>query len=395
MWNAINGTRVVSVLLLGLVGLAVVACAKAETVDNSDVTPEPLTSFFIEARIQTDADESESPFPPDGPLTSTLRWWFEAPDRFRWETESSANPYLSTASLAVSDGDRWTSYDATLNRYQSSPAVQYPDSVVPTPSLGILIGPLRGGSVAEWIKGMRVDQPRFDAKLLRDEELLGRRVGVYEFSPVGVYLDTEGTIAAGSTGRIWIDESIGFILKYESPDHDNVTAKVTNLVVNQEIDEERFAFVAPAGAVEAESSTSSITLSGGVGEDGRPGTPLGLLEIGYVPPEFVGATQGGSSTGQSMGIVNRAENTWVSANGHALRVRQFISVPGLPGAYVSDEQALSTAAVNGPYNVLRSEDETMISLAWQDGDIAVIVDGIGLDLSELINVASMTLPAEG
>lgn len=403
MWNVPGARKVAMTLIVSASSISIVACGGSETlvVLNAD-SPEPLTpltSFYIEARIELtpgDAQAASSVFSSDGPVITDLRWWFEAPGRFRRESLALEPPYLTDSSFIVSDGSTWLSYYSNLNRYQSAPAIQFPEGTVPAPLSGVIIGPLPGGSVEAWLEGIRRASPRFDARLIRVDELLDHRVGVYEFSDVGVLLDTEGTVAVGSVGRIWVDQSSGFVLKYESPadaGRERVIAEVTELVLNSDIEDDRFTFEPPLGAIEVVSSGGPIVLGGSTGGPGAI-TDTGLLQIGRVPTDLIGSAALMGSGSSSMGTVETAENTWTESGGRALRIRQKMRVSGLPEIYMGGEQVSSSAATHGSsYFVLRSDDEEMTTLAWQNGDVTVVMDGLSMELNELMRVAdSMILP---
>ncbi len=383
-----RGTRLA---LLSAVLLAVVACADSPAETAVPQTPESPTSFYIEAQVSVDVDDTASPFPPEAPIISTLKWWFKSPDRFRSEIDTVQPARHVGSSLVVTESNSWISYDANLNRYESSPQPAFPEGILPAPITSVPLGPIRGGTIENWIRLNRQTAPRFDAELLRVEKFLGRETGVYEFSDVGALLSEEGTIASGSTGRLWLDTSTGLVLRFEGADNTGITAEVTLLDINPVLDDEIFVFRAPVGAVQSFRSASSLSVRGGisVGEGSNP--PEGLLEIRRLPQAFQSAVMESSSTSNSMGIAAGAENMWALGDGSAIRISQKVRKTGLPDGFVTGEMIVSSATQTDGYHITRSEDESWIRLAWQDGDVTVVVEGVGVPLQELLRTADLIL----
>ncbi len=397
MWTSLRDVPSKHVLLVGIIAFIATACSGASEPARETPSPEPVNSFYLEARFEIADDEADHPFPPDGPAIYNFKWWFESPDRFRREVETVGPPHLSRSSLNVSADDRWISFDANLNRFLSTPAPESTDS--PPPS-SAMIGPLSSASIEDWIALNRERLPHFDARLLRTDEMLGREVKVYEFSDVGALLDEEGMLAASSTGRIWIHESTGFVLKYEGADSYRAIAEVTRLELNRPIDPNRFTFSAPDDAIEVRGDGGHPSIIGktGVGEDADP--PPGLLAIRWLPPAFHEASSERISTESGMDIVSRYENSWLLTDGRALRVRQLVRTAGLPTEFITGETTISSSTQHYGYYVSRSEEDDWIRLAWQDVGVTVTVEGIGIELAELTRVADGVLrpwvtPPEG
>lgn len=147
MWNLLRRVRTAPGALAISIALIAVACSSDSVALPDTPAPEPVTSFYIEARIQVDADEPGSPFPPDGPAVSNFRWWSESPDLFRQEIETVLPLHLAGTSMIVTEDDQWVSFDSNLNRYRSSPAPTFPEGTVPAPISSVLIGPLRGQTI--------------------------------------------------------------------------------------------------------------------------------------------------------------------------------------------------------------------------------------------------------
>jgi outer membrane lipoprotein-sorting protein len=382
---------IASGLSASLLAIAAVSCGSDDGTGAAPAaTPEVVDSFYIEARVEaysTSQPQSESLFPADDGAVSELRWWSESPDRFRWETETSEPAFISGSSVIISDGEGWTIFDANSNTFQVTPVSDFPGGAIPAPPTGFVIGPIPGGSVEVWAGRLVAASPDFALALEGTEEMLGREVSRYQFSPTGSKSSEGGEVTTSDSGRIWVDESTGMALKFElagGEERNSTVAEVTRLDVNPDIPAERFTFRAPEGATEVEQADGSVIVQGG---SGGGYFPEGFLQVGYVPGGMV-STSGSSSRGFSG--YERAEATWRSLTGGAtaLRVRQKVRATGIPDAYVSDlALGSSAAAPDLVYYQQPSDGGDLVTLAWQDGDITVTLEGIGLGVDELMKIA--------
>lgn len=371
--------RRISAAALILVIGSVIACGSTETVAPGDTTPEPTTSFYIKARVEIVDDASDdrpSPFPPDGPAVYDLQWWSEGLDLYRQDVTLTEPPFLSTRSLVIGTADRWVSYDANLNYYQSR-LRSSPGAGPAYPLSSALIGPVPLGSIEDWTARTQQSNPDFQMTLVGVTEILGREVDVYEFGSMDTQSNFDGTNKGSAVSRIWFDKQSGLLLKYESaeePGRQQITAEVTSLEVNPELDAATFVFNPPEGSVELQSQSST-----------------GLLNQPFVISDLVPV---GGSKWESVGGLERSENLWSGPNDRALRIRQKVRSTGLPEFYKSGERVdSSTSTHGGPYYLTRSGDPDMLTLAWQNRNITVVMDSFGLDRNELVHIAAlMTWP---
>lgn len=240
-----------------------------------------------------------------------------------------------------------------------------------------------GGDFDTWAESMRQNSPRFDFQFVRVDEILGRAADMYEFSDVGALLNEEGTVATGAVARMWIDQQTGMVLRYESSPvvgGQLVTAEMTVLELNPEIEESLFTFMPPEDAQEVQASHEPITVVAG---SGNPDSQL--LELAFVTGDLRLTS---SSTSASTSGTERSEGTWTGSDGRTLRVRQFLRLNGFPAGLITGEAVNSPEAPHeSPYYVSRSPEHGLISLAWQYNDVTVMMDGIGIELDELISIA--------
>ncbi len=387
MLQAVTLRSIVITALLGATFSIMTACGSAAVINTDEITPNPPRAYYLEATIEVAASEPEngpSLFPSDGPVLSTLKLWAGDGAEFRQEIVTKSPAYLSGQNLSVSDGSETFQYDSNLNQYRRSTAL--PGGMAPISFSSVLIGPIPGGTLNNWTASLKQSTPRFEIRLVRSEDLLGRRVGLYEFSDVGALLDAEGTIATGSTGRLWLDHETGFVLRYESsPIGQSVVAEVTRLDIEPDIGPELFVFDPPEGA-ERLVDNDPIPIQGSDSQST-------LLEVAFVMDDLR-RTSGSSST--SNGLITQSEGIWEGLNGRQLRIRQFLRPNGLP-AGLESEEVMTAPHAPAPhanlYHVTRSPESGLTSLAWQFDDVTVIMDGIGIELDELLQIANSIQPA--
>lgn len=378
--------------VIGCLFVLAIACGSDGPADSVVIAAQPPETYYFEARIEAFPNEqasNQSPFPADEPSISELHVWVAPGGKFRQESTTSSPAHLSRRTVLVSNGTVAFSYDSSSNRYQRSEPL--PEGVTPLSYSSVLLGLIPGGEFNSWVSRLKENHPPFDARLIGEEVILGRRVDLYELLNVGSLVDESGNVTATGMSRIWVDRQTDMVLKYESGpigrSGQSVVALMTKLDIDPEVDDAVFVFNPPSGAVEVDAPSGPVTVT-----VGGPNSSSELLEVGFVIGDLM---QTSSSTSTSTQLVTSKEGVWEGHSGRKLQVRQFFRADGLPATLVSEEVVIDPEAPHGsPYYVTRSPEEGLISLAWQYGDVTVQMDGIRITLDELVRIANSIGPSD-
>ncbi len=251
--------------LLAVVVLAILAGVLLLSGGGDDGSA--LRSYYFQAHLDV-----QSQGMVDESVLDTVRGWWQSPDRWRWDIFDSAHPDQATVMLP--DGDRVLEYDGKTNTYYyiESPSGFYgggPDNGPPVLPASVNIGPVAGGDVDVFLAAEQASG--FAWRQVGGEDVLGHQTRVIEL-----------TSPSGGTSKLWVDDDLGLVLRYELTDpQQSVHVEMTELQVNQAIDHSVFQFQPPADAVEVQ-QTGQSSGSGSSGPGGLA-VPDGFLQPAYVP----------------------------------------------------------------------------------------------------------------
>lgn len=347
-----------------------------------------LESYYFEARI--DVDETE---PND--VLNTLQGWYEAPDRWRWEISTTDPARAHETVVYAADGTKVWFYEGRTNTVEVHDTETYyagmPPEMrgLPNPvGMSVLIGPV----------------PQLDAVLtaMGEEQ---KELGWETVAGVDARVLEMATDDWSLT--LWIHPEMPFILKSQTrssrePTTDGlgphvatvepagmseVRAEVTQLVLNQAIEAERFSFQMPPGAREVEGSTPQ----GAVHSRGSTSTgsqqldvPDGFLRPAYLPNEYIVT---GSGSGQSNVGTFRTENRLHLGGGREADTPYLVIQQNWRAGGLAESQRIGQpidiAGSQGYYEA--SGDETR--LTWARDEIIVVLRADALPLDELIRIA--------
>jgi outer membrane lipoprotein-sorting protein len=354
-------------VLFGL--LAVVALIAAHA--SPDRERAALMSYYFEARIESGQEDD---------VLDTLRGWYHAPDRWRFEFGDS-NPERALAGGAyVSDGENVWFYSSETNTYSRQSTADYYANYPPElrgaplfPSLSILIGPLPGGRDA-----FLSDSGTYGWTVLERSEggvIAGRET---EFVRLGVQ---------GGEMHLWLDRQYSFVLRYVVPGGgsmaDRLTVEVAGVSFDQHVDEGRLVFAAPEGSREvALSSGGSSSGSGSAGPHSSDiQAPAGFLTPGYVPGSYVTQMTESSYAGAGDIATRHLARLEAGEDGYLEIEQQFRA-----GGLAESQRTGDSVSIGGVQGYDQSAGG-VTRLVWANGDVVVRLSSDSLPFDELTRIA--------
>jgi DNA-binding CsgD family transcriptional regulator len=391
------------------VGVVVVlALSQGDDSARSGVPP-----FYLEATVSF-VDNSESigtniagAAPPPSAVErreETLRWWSRDRDHARFEVETTSPAIDSGTKTIVVDGTNQWVFGDTTNSYEKSPMAEVPAEIKVRPfTLGIFDGPwpLPATTIEEVLGQVRgFSQGEGHAAIVGHETILGRDTTIIEFGPTASRGSNAGATPNGrsaipgappappamehyGTGRIYLDVERMFILGYETEgDGQEIQVRVTKLVYDTDVPDDRVRFKPPAGAIEVQRDGSSSSGSGSSALGGGPGgliVPTGFFRPAYVPAGYEvsrTASDGPGAEAPSFDL------TLQDADGHRLGIQQRMRQNGLPASLTKGEKT----TVHGSTAYFATDSGTT-TLAWFERGLAVLVTSDSVSRAELLRVA--------
>jgi outer membrane lipoprotein-sorting protein len=373
--------------------------------DNADAT-----GFYAEITVEVEP-QADDPLARIGAATEgggSIRWWYEAPDRWRWEIETDGPTLDAGTLLTVSDGEALWTYDDRLDMYQRTELYATPNSFILLPTSSAPVGPANAESVEAFMKQWRERGSDMDVRLGGEETVLGRRTQIVEIRPAWrsgsssaatapaageeAAASTEGPESSGGVIRIFIDPERMFIMRWAVDGEgggQSYSAEITALEYGEPIDETLFVFEPPPGAREASTPASGggcRTTLGGPGFS----VPKGFLRPLYVPQGFNSSGSGAQSGADGCELVATWSLLEDGDDGYVL-LRQRRRPDGIPAALRTGERV----KVNGR-DGFASQDAGVIQVVWADGEIVAQLTSNALSPAELLLTAqSAELVATG
>ena len=352
-----------------------------------------IESYYFEARIEADEDD----------VLNTMRAWYSKPERWRFEFGDFAAGIPEEGTLMLSDGEDVWVYNAETNTYSRQAIDSYFAGVPPEMRglflpTSLLIGPfpfgpemLQQGLTGDWRLEEQADGPM----------IAGRPTTLYRYSvPSGVANDDPASPSDGAQEpergdlSLWVDRDYPFVLRYEAnnPGSSNahLLVEITELTLNEPVDVSRFQFDAPEAALEEAGPADALSGSVGSGRSGPLGgsawefrAPEGFFTPTYFPEGFslVSEEQSSSSLDQSRTVHHLVRLE--SGSGDFLEVEQRYRAGGM----AESQRRGDPLDVAGRQGYVRTQGGDT-TLAWDDGDVVVMLRTDHLSLDELVRVGA-------
>jgi len=357
--------------------------------------------FYAEVAVHVEPrdDDPLAHIDPD-PGTSVVRWWYAAePQRWRWEFEGIGPRLDAGMRVMVFDGDSSWGYDDRSRTYSRQDAMALPDGVVLSPSFSAPVGPANAADVDAFIEQWRERGGGVEVRRTGEDTVLGRAVEIVEIRPAWHSSsgsatapnagtppstpDTASTETSGGVVRVAIDPERMFVMRWAVDGEgggQSYRAEIVALDYGASIDASRFVFDPPPDASEVPDEAGSCSSSSG--SLGGPGVsvPPGFLVPAYVPAGFR-STGSGSEGGSGCALAA----TWVlleADDGSYLLLRQRVR-HALPESMLAWEPVTLDGGKG-----YRDATDRMERLAWQQGEVAILLESDVLSIEELARVAN-------
>ncbi len=366
--------------------------------DDSSVAA-PVPPFVLEATytvIDRSSTTGTSPTEPGETKISTLRWWYQSNEQYRWEIENAAASFV-----IVADGTELWGSDDLLKTYQRSPLpTDSPNDLVLYPPVSLFLGPAPADSVEELMETIRGSETDFSYERIGTERVLGRTVTVVRYRPMSRSSGSDGVATSDGFGQLWIDESDMTILRFDGESEGQTfSSVVTRYDTGVRHKAETFRFEPPPGArdTSAEGSgvgpsaggTTSSSGSIGGGADGGGAlsmtVPAGFLRPTYLPAGYHTAATEAESRDSGAEVASFAITFGPGedeANFPAFTITEAVRPGGLTDAQKVGEP-LSVRGTDG-YQAVNGETTT---LTWAERGHVVAITATGLPLAEVLAVA--------
>jgi outer membrane lipoprotein-sorting protein len=373
--SLLRDRRVVFIALVVVVGAVVAGGICLLSRDRgSEEESNGLTSYEFEARVEVETDRNEA-----DDVLDTVRGWYVAKDRWRWEFSNSDPGRVEEGSIQVSDGKSVWWYDRPTNTYYRQDLEEYRASLPPElgegPTLLFLSLPI--GPVPPRLAAVFAGDP------IGREEVAGR--------PAQILQSTRADPGREGTTTVWLDEEFPFILKFSAMDAagiNSATAEAVSLSFNDRLEGDLFRFEVPPGAKEVQAPPADPLLSTGVFSSTSshigPGTnfsvPAGFLRPGYVPAGF---NARGTSTSGGQSATTFVSLRFETGAGGYLVLEQQIRAGGLAESHKQGRQ-VDVAGGTG-YETNAGAERRLV---WAHGDMVLKLLSDVLPLQELLRIAA-------
>lgn len=368
------------------------ACTTEATATDADYYAE------IVVHVEPRDDEPLGRIEPDAG-TTVVRWWYTAdPARWRWEFEATGPRLDAGTHLIVFDGEAAWSYDDRSRTYSRQEAMALPEGMVPSPSFNAPVGPAHAVDVDAFVDQWRARSRDGEVRRAGAGTVLGWAVEIVEIRPawrsrsggatapdVGAPSgppDAARTATSGGVVRVAIDPERMFVMRWEVDGEgggQSYRAEVVALEYGVSIDAERFVFDPPPDASEVPGAEGWCSSAGSA--VGGPGVtvPAGFLAPAYVPAGFRSVASGSES---GAGCTTTA--IWVLLEGDgggSLSIQQRVR------RELPDSLRAWEAVALGDRRGYREARDGIERLAWQQGELAVLLSSDVLSVEELLRVA--------
>ncbi len=362
------------------------------------------TGFYAEITVEVEP-EADDPLARIGAATrggGSIRWWYAAPDHWRWEIETTGPSIDAGTLLTGSDGNTQWGYDDRSNVYRAEEAYVLPDGLVLSPTFSAPVGPANAESIEAFMEQWRARGADTDVRLGGEETVLGRRTQIVEIRPAWssgsssaatapsggeqAAPPVEGVASSGGVVRISIDPERMFVMRWAVDGEgggQSYSAEITALEYGEPIAETLFAFEPPLGAREISASESGGGCRTTLGGPGF-GVPAGLLRPSYLPAGYGSGGSGAESGAVGCSLVAAWALLENGDDGYVL-LRQRIRAGGVPSALRTGDPV----KVNGR-DGYQSEEDGVARLVWADGEIVAQLTSNALSLAELLRIAEST-----
>ncbi len=336
-------------------------------------TSAPIESYYFQANIEADDDD----------VLSTVRAWYEKPDRWRFEFGDFTHTIPGDGSLQASDGETVWFYEAGTNTYSQQQVADYFGTMPPEfrdaplflPT-SLLIGPLPttdpGGFLSSYTATWTLKEHADGGKIA------GRPTDMYRYSIPG-----SGEVS------LWLDREYPLVLRLElnnpeSP-QSHLSIEIADLAVNQPIDAARFGFEPPVKRCRGSRRGWRPRTSYGYGQSGPMGgqfdAPAGFYNPVYLPDGYtITGTEASTSSVRPEAIAEyivHLENA-----GARLDIEQRYRAGGLDPS----QQQGEPVAIGDTTGYQRTEGDDLL-LVWSQGDTIITLRADQLRLEELVRVA--------
>lgn len=328
---------------------------------------------------------AQIPTPPTQVSNVQFSVWFES-DKSRFEITRTAGGQSSTQTV-VSDGKHDWSYDSISHTYAS----QLAETIGSDQDTRSVLAP---GIVFSSVKDVlaKLDSSGDQkARIVGTENVLGRSAYVIEVSAADSQ-DAEATRPPSpghSSTRIYLDKKYLFMLAWDQTTISGATYGIhmTHVSFNEDIDEGVFAFTPPPGAREVSSGElngNRLAPGGGSSRGGDLGKqvnlPAGMLAPTFFLPDF--QTRDVSESHQAGTSYRAAFLIQQDVGDGYISVEERRDVDAVPA-----ELRIGDAVTAHGQRAWLLEDDGLLHLAWQEGDLVVYMISRGLSRDDLLHVA--------
>lgn len=383
-------------------GLLLLVASMLLTLACTDDEDGDAGNFYAEIRVEVEPQ-------PDDPLahigsaavSTSIRWWHsDEPQRWRWEFEATGPSLDAGTRVTVFDGASSWGYDDRSLTYSEEQDFGLPAGVVLSPTFSAPVGPANAPDIDTFIEEWRGRGGDADIRRVGEDTVLGRRVEIVEIRPAwrsssdsatapsdGTATSTPAPSSADESGgvvRVAIDPERMFVMRWEvdgEGDGQSYRAEVVSLDYGASIDASRFAFDPPTDATEApEDDGGACSGSSGMLGGATVSVPPGFLTPALIPAGFQSV---GSGSESGRGCATAAAWTLLERDGGGYLVLRQRMRHALPDSLLAwDPVPLDRG------DGYRDPGDSTQRLAWQQGEVAVMLESDALTIEELIEIAN-------
>jgi len=345
--------------------------------------------FYAEVRVEVEADDGSLSHVRPSTQASLFRWWYASQlPRWRWEIETRDSDIDDGTRVFVSDGISMWSYDDRSMTYQEAAAPQLPEGMAMSPSFSAPVGPANADDLDAFVE-LWSERGDSEVRLGGTDTVLGRSVQIVEIRPAWRSSSASATGSgqnvetSGGVIRAAVDTERMFVMRWEVDGEgggQSFSAEVVALADEQAIEASVFEFVPPDGATKVEDAAGSCSSSSGTMGGSTVSFPPGFLEPDSIPDRFNSA--GAGSKGGAGCAIDVAWAVHEDGAGGYLLIKQRAR-RALPESVVAWEP-VALEDKRG----YREPAGGVERLAWQQGDVAILLESDTLRLEELVQVAN-------